>query len=1172
MMLEYRVLGPLVVRRDGMPVDPGSPKQRAVLAALLLARGAVVSTDRLVHAVWGDDPPAAVATSLQAYISNLRRLLRDASGASPIERVSPGYRLAVGQDRFDLLEFGRLAGEARDAVDAFDWETALSASTAALALWRGPLLEEFEDRDWIEVESTAPTELRRAATEAQIAALLAHGDVATALVAATELCRQDPLRERSVWLRMVALYRDGRAGSALEAYAAYVRDLDVELGLDPSAELRELQGAVLRHDPELAAWPLTPRWTGARPVSSPEPRAVQPVETQELAGEVARDIGAPLVGREDAVRVLRELRTAGTGTRWLILSGPAGIGKTRLAEEAVHLAEAAGDRAVWVRCPDTEGVPAWWPLRQLCRALNADTDLLTVSDGADADAARFEVYDRVQALLEHESATKPLTIVVDDVQWADAMSLGLLRYLAPVLRDAPVTVVLTLREEEATDAAQSLREAVARSGGRLLDVPELSREAVGELVRAVADTDLSAAELDQLVARTGGNPLYVTEYARLPEEQRRDVIPAAVRSVLGRRLATLDPTVREVIGHAAVIGEEIDIAMLSELTSRSVDAVADCLDEAADERIVVPLPSSGGLTFAHALLRDEAETMFAPLRRCRIHLRAAELLAARSGPEMSARRAAHLLDALPVAEVPDVVAACREAAHDAAVRWDSESAAHWLSRALRTHETLAGPEASVDERDALLTGMLHAQVRAGRAQLVLDTVEAMLVRAMRDGSTVTVGRLAGVLLRAGGGWPWISPTAETGSLHEVLTAAVDIVDGDSIALVRVLGALAIGHCYHRDASVPAGLLERAAEVAAAVGDPDVMADAILARLITYSGVSGRAAELISLADDLTALPHADAELDEVIAGSVVTMAAMTLGDIPQTKARLRAAIAGSERMRLPVLRAQLRWMEAALAVWHGDFALAEEHFRTALAVHRQTELYVAGSGALALMATANQRGVFDDVVDEVLGTGGGDRMEWVRTVMSAAPDNRVSTLLAAGVATVAVEHGDAALVQSMIDLWRADDRPMIWTSLAQAVVLANLVVEERFVDDARAFIDVLAPYAGHIATVGQVGCVGPVDLALAGLYDLIGDDAAADAALGRARALSIAGDSRPGLLRCRLFEALRAPDSADRAREIAAIAAQARALGLQAVVDVAHAAERRTSVPRAVQEGCKRTE
>ena len=127
MTRDYLVLGPIEVRHDGAVVDIGSPKQRAVLGALLVAQGSVVSIDRLVDTVWADDPPEAATTSLQAYISNLRRLLRGGAGdPSPIERVAAGYRLNVGEDRLDLSEFGDSARRAQAAREDGRWDEALA--------------------------------------------------------------------------------------------------------------------------------------------------------------------------------------------------------------------------------------------------------------------------------------------------------------------------------------------------------------------------------------------------------------------------------------------------------------------------------------------------------------------------------------------------------------------------------------------------------------------------------------------------------------------------------------------------------------------------------------------------------------------------------------------------------------------------------------------------------------------------------------------------------------------------------------------------------------------------------------------------------------------------------------------------------------------------------------
>lgn len=1160
-MREYRVLGPLEVRRDGEVVDLGSPKQRAVLAALVLARGAVVSVDRLIDSVWGPHPPPAAMTSLQAYISNLRRALRGESGeSSPIERVSPGYRLNVADDAVDLVEYSALSREIRDHVDAARWQDALGACERARGLWRGALLADMADEKWVGPDSVAATETRIAVTEAYITTLLAHGDTAQAATEAAALRALDPLRDRAAWLHMVALYRAGRGADALATYTEHTRRLDDELGLDPGNELRELQGAILRHDPVIAAWPRSPHWSGAGPILSPARVPVPDLDVDQPPVDAPQPTSGALVGREAQMRTLSGLfdDAAGPAVRWLALSGVAGIGKTRLAEEAARVATRIGDDVVWVRCPDAQGVPAWWPMRQLCRGLEADAEaVLSVPPGVDADAARFAVYERVQELIETRAAAGPVTIIVDDAQWADPMSIDLLVYLTSSLQRVPVRVIITIREEETDSRIARLRGALVRAGGRVVDVPALTRQETTTLARQTSDGDLTPTELDGLFERTGGNPLFVAEYARLPDEQRREVIPAAVRSVLDRRLASLDPATREVLGHAAVISDEIDVALLASVMGRDVDEIADCIDDAVDEHIVVTGGADGRTVFAHALLREEAMEGIKTLRRCRIHLRTAEILATATTADSSVRRAAHLLRALPLAEVPEVIAACRRVAEDATARWDSVNAAYWLDAGLRTYESLGSDAIDVAVRDELLVDLLDAHLRAGNVATVLETVAERLTDVLRSGSEQTAGRLAATLIRSGGGWPWVPPGVEYGPLQEILETVSEFTDGDAPSSARVLGALAVGSCYNRDAAVPAMLLARAEACAQRLGDPEVLADVMLARLITYSGVAERAAESVALGNAIRDIAHTSSAFDEVIVDSVLTMATMTLGDLDATHRHLRRGIVGSERMRLPILRAQLRWMEAAVAVWHGEFDRAREHFETAFAVHQQTQLYVAGSGALAMMAMATQEGMFDDFVDDVLGIDRDDRLQWVRTMASGASGSSVATLLASGVATVAGVHGDVELSVTMVDAWLADREPMMWTSLAQAVILAGVVTELELTDRAQQFIDYLEPFEHCIATVGQVGCIGPVDLALAELYFLLGQDDAAIEALDRARELSESARSLPGVLRCRMAAASRAPAGPRRDRELADIAALATVANMTALASAATAARTR---------------
>lgn len=1142
--MRYRVLGPLQVTHDEVVVEIGPRKQRAVLAVLLLAQGGVVSVDRLVDAIWGDDVPGSALASVQAYVSNLRRALRDGghgvAAVSPIVRQPPGYYLDARPDDVDLVVFASGCAAAASAVEAGAWQDALTAADAALALWRGPLLADFADESWVTQEAARADETYKECVDSRIAALLALGRVGPALGAAARLSAADPLSDRACWLHMVTLYRSGRASEALDAYARHATVLDDELGLQPGPEVRELQTSILRQAPELAAWPRVPEWTGAAEVPSPHPVTSEPAE----AAAVRR---SEIVGRRRELATVDDVvaDVARGLSCWLVLSGPPGIGKTRLAEEAASRACAGGGRTVWVGCPDEQATPPWWPMRQLVRALGGDADeVLQVPKDADPDTARFEVYERIQRLVEANPEVR--AIVVDDVQWADSASTACLAYVAGALRDHPLAVVLTVRDGEHTPELGRLLGTVARGArNRHVVVPALSARDVAALASTIAEEPVTDAEAATLAARTGGNPFFVGEYARLPREERAgNEIPVAVRSVLDRRLAALDPAVLQVLRTAAVIGDEVDVAVLARATRLDFDTLADYLDEAADERIVVTSHTGDGYAFAHGLMREQLVAGMPALRRQRLHAKVADVIGAAAGEDALTRRAQHLVAAQPLVEPDVVVAACRRAAEEATARWSSDIAATWWQAALDAYDRVPPAARDDGERDALVVAMLAAHSRAGRGRLVLDAVERYLVEAVRAGRTATAGRVASALLRASGGWPWLAPGHDHGELLGHLERAAAIADDDAAAGARVLAALAVGHCYNADPAVAAAHLARADALATEAGDPEVVADVLMGRLITYSGVSALSRETLEWADRLIGLGHSGVREDSVIAHSVATMSAMTLGDVDQARRRLLAGIAGSEELQLPVLRAQLRWMEAVLAVWHGDFEEAQRHHGIAAHVHEQTELYEAGSGLVAAVSLLRERGgpVPGDWpgVRATPETGGQGMVGLVKTALLTLDDDPTTDVAAA----------------EMLDEWAAvGDRPHVWTTLGHTVLLAHLAADRRLDRHAPRLLRTLDPFRDCVGLIGQVGVAGPVALATARLRALLGDRDAALADLDAAAGLARRTGAEPSAVRCALLRAELAATPAERVAAATAVAARARGLGMDAV---AAAAERLT--------------
>jgi DNA-binding SARP family transcriptional activator len=243
--LEFRILGPLEVLVDDLPLVIGSKRQRAVLAALLLEARRVVPTDQLVNDIWGEQPPKTAATSLHNLVSQLRKQL----GAETLVTQAPGYLLRVRADQIDAHRFEQMLKSARLAAPG-DRSELLQR---ALALWRGPPLAEFAFDDFAQAEIRHLEELRLVALEARIDSDLElgrHGDVVGELEA---LVAQTPLRETFRRQLMLALYRSGRQAEALDVYQDARRRFVEELGIEPGPELKRLQTEILRHEAGLAA-------------------------------------------------------------------------------------------------------------------------------------------------------------------------------------------------------------------------------------------------------------------------------------------------------------------------------------------------------------------------------------------------------------------------------------------------------------------------------------------------------------------------------------------------------------------------------------------------------------------------------------------------------------------------------------------------------------------------------------------------------------------------------------------------------------------------------------------------------------------------------------------------------------------------------------------------------
>src|SRR5215470_2499661 len=311
-MLGYRILGPLEVSADGRVIEIRGPKQRALLAILLLRANEPVPRDVLVHELWGERPPAGAQGSLDVYVSRLRKVLTAAAG-EPVLVTRPGaYRLQVTDEQFDVRQFERLVADGRSALTAGQPGPSAESLRVALRLWRGDPLADLAGEPFAQVEIGRLDELRLGAVEDRIEADLALGRHADVVGELETLVAAHPLRERVYGQLMLALYRCGRQAEALEVYRRARRTLVDELGLEPGPALQRLEQAILQQDPslELLAPPVSAPAVRARPARRGAWVAAAAVIVAAVVGAglllapgAAPGVGATLAGANGLVAV-----------------------------------------------------------------------------------------------------------------------------------------------------------------------------------------------------------------------------------------------------------------------------------------------------------------------------------------------------------------------------------------------------------------------------------------------------------------------------------------------------------------------------------------------------------------------------------------------------------------------------------------------------------------------------------------------------------------------------------------------------------------------------------------------------------------------------------------------------------------------------------------------------
>ncbi|WP_328686091.1 AfsR/SARP family transcriptional regulator [Streptomyces sp. NBC_00343] len=430
--LRFSVLGPVRAWRGPTEAELGTPQQRAVLAALLLAEGAQVCTAELIDVVWGIKPPASAPGILRTYVHRLRKALEpdQDTAASVIRSVGDGYQLPIGEREMDFTAFRQLLAGAERARQTGDDKGAVRQLDEALRLWQGTALAGIRS-EYARIQRQRLDELRLSAQATRIAAELDLGSHTDAVADLTELVADNPLDERFRELMMLALYRSGRQAAALESYREAQLLLAEELGLDPGPALQTMYQRVLRADPGLLSGPgrpapalvlasdmpaptdpsavSTPSIPSAVPASesrsaatpstairttSPRPESPRPTPTRQPPEHTPAQLPpglAAFVGREAQLAAVRDLSTGGAAVVSAV-AGTAGVGKTAFAVQwARQVAHHFPDGQLYLNLrgfdPVALPVPPEHALRTLLESLGVDPRALP--QGADALAARY---------------------------------------------------------------------------------------------------------------------------------------------------------------------------------------------------------------------------------------------------------------------------------------------------------------------------------------------------------------------------------------------------------------------------------------------------------------------------------------------------------------------------------------------------------------------------------------------------------------------------------------------------------------------------------------------------------------------------------------------------------------------------------------------------------------
>ncbi|MCP2244306.1 BTAD domain-containing putative transcriptional regulator [Lentzea aerocolonigenes] len=779
-------------------------------------------------------------------------------------------------------------------VDAWRFEEMLggdlSVLDSALALWRGPAYAEFADEHWARAEIDRLEELRLVAVERRAEAALAVGRAAEVVADLRAHLAGHPWREKAWSLLALALYREGRQGDALEAVRAARHALAENLGVDPGAQLRALESDILAQSPRLDV--------ASRP---------------------------SLVGRAAELAAL-EAAVPSAGLAIAVVTGEAGVGKTALVEAFSGVLASRGWTTVWARCP--EDAPVAWPWQQVVEALG---EKLVPGD-------RFWVRRLIVSTVE---SSAPVLVVLDDLHQADDETLAVLAAFTATALSGRVMIVATTR-------AAVPSEALARAEPARVDLGGLGEESVAALVRSI--TDASVSDVWVIHERSGGNPFYVKELARLSASGGDlGAVPAGVRDVIRHRLAALPSEVRTVLHQASVLGRDVSVDLLTALAGGDV---LDALEVALDAGFVVE-EAPGRARFTHVLVRDTVYEEVSLTRRARWHAVVADALESSGDVELLAHH--HLLAGARGEKAVRAFAAAAESSRSprAAVGW-------WR----------AAIDAADGTRLDLVIGLMRALALSGDLEAA-RTYRSVALRAADDAETTA--RVIGSF-----DVPGIWTTNDDPTHSEELAAAAQrtlaAFPGPTATRARLLATIAMerrGTGDHLAEAVEAEAIARE------LGDPALLAFALNARFMHTFNRLGLAPERAAIGRELVELAAAEGLVThEVLGHLILVQAGAALAEFEAADRHAAAADELARRHDLPLVGVFTDWYAALKLAAAGRVADADRAYRAAAARVRGTGMWGMERGLLPLALLSLHGTSTVDLSDDW-----GPHLDWVRPLV-----------------------------------------------------------------------------------------------------------------------------------------------------------------------------------------------